>query len=49
VTNLEALVDSLKAAEVSVIIPVTELRPGIRIAMVADPDGNWVEFLEEAA
>ena len=49
VTNLDALVDSLKAAEVSVIIPVTELRPGIRIAMVADPDGNWVEFLEEAA
>jgi hypothetical protein len=27
---------------------VTELRPGIRIAMVADPDGNWVEFLEES-
>jgi glyoxylase I family protein len=48
VTHLDALVDSLKAAEVSVIIPVTELRPGIRIAMVADPDGNWVEFLEEA-
>ena len=49
VTNLEALVESLKAAEVSVIIPTTEIRPGIRIAMVADPDGNWVEFLEEAA
>ena len=48
VTELEALVDSLKAAEVPVIIPVTELRPGIRIAMVADPDGNWVEFLEES-
>ena len=40
--------DSLKAAEVPVIIPVTELRPGIRVAMVADPDGNWVEFLEDS-
>jgi hypothetical protein len=28
-----------------VVIPVTELRPGITIAMVEDPDGNWVEFL----
>ena len=49
VTDLDALVESLKAAEASVIIPSTEIRPGIRIAMVADPDGNWVEFLEEAA
>jgi hypothetical protein len=23
-----------------------EIRPGVRIAMVADPDGNWVEFLQ---
>jgi catechol 2,3-dioxygenase-like lactoylglutathione lyase family enzyme len=22
-----------------------ELRPGVRIGIVADPDGNWVEFL----
>jgi hypothetical protein len=24
-----------------------EIRPGIRIAIVEDPDGNWVEFLEQ--
>jgi hypothetical protein len=22
------------------------VRPGITIAMVEDPDGNWVEFLQ---
>ena len=22
-----------------------EIRPGVSIAIVADPDGNWVEFL----
>jgi hypothetical protein len=26
-------------------MPVTELRPGVTIAMVEDPDGNWVELL----
>jgi predicted enzyme related to lactoylglutathione lyase len=24
----------------------TEIRPGVRIAMIEDPDGNWVELLE---
>jgi predicted enzyme related to lactoylglutathione lyase len=28
-----------------VIMKERELRPGVRIGMVADPDGNWVEFL----
>ena len=23
-----------------------EIRPGVRIAMVTDPDGNWVELLQ---
>ena len=31
-------------------VPVAarEIRPGVRIAMVEDPDGNWVEFLESS-
>jgi hypothetical protein len=28
------------------VLPVTQLMPGIRIAMVEDPEGNVVEFLE---
>lgn len=27
----------------------TELRPGVRLAVVADPDGNAIEVIEEAA
>lgn len=28
-----------------IVVGEREIRPGIRIAIVADPDGNWVEFL----
>jgi catechol 2,3-dioxygenase-like lactoylglutathione lyase family enzyme len=28
-----------------IVLSEREFRPGIRIAIVADPDGNWVEFL----
>ena len=28
-----------------VVMKERELRPGVKIAMVEDPDGNWVEFL----
>jgi hypothetical protein len=26
--------------------PRTEVRPGVVIGMVEDPDGNWVEFIQ---
>ena len=29
-----------------VVIPIREVRPGVTIGMVEDPDGNWVEFVE---
>jgi glyoxylase I family protein len=45
VSNLAEIVAKCEAAGVNVAIPITELRPGITIAMVEDPDGNWVEFL----
>ena len=31
---------------VKIILPATQLMPGVRIAMLADPDGNAVELLE---
>ncbi len=46
VSNLEEIVKACSDAGYKVAIPVTEVRPGVRIAMVEDPDGNWVEFLE---
>jgi len=29
-------------------LPQKELRPGVNIAMVKDPDGNVVEFVERS-
>lgn len=42
--DIAAAVETCRAAGVKIAIPVTELRPGVTIAMVEDPDGNWVEF-----
>ena len=46
VSNLEEIVKACSDGGYNVPIPVREVRPGVRIAMVEDPDGNWVEFLE---
>lgn len=46
VSNLTELVGACEAGGHKVVVPVTELRPGITIAIVEDPDGNWVEFLQ---
>ncbi len=27
-------------------MPLNEIRPGVRMLMVEDPDGNWLEFVE---
>src|SRR5688500_14227112 len=34
------------AAARPVVLPPTVARPGVTVAMVEDPDGNWVEFLQ---
>ncbi len=46
VRNLDDIVARCTAGGYAVAIPITEVRPGTRIAMVEDPDGNWVEFLQ---
>lgn len=48
VSNLTEVVDACAKAGAKVLIADKEVRPGVRIAMVADPDGNWVEFLQNA-
>jgi catechol 2,3-dioxygenase-like lactoylglutathione lyase family enzyme len=45
VSNLPEVVAACEAAGRPVAVPITELRPGVTIAIVEDPDGNWVELL----
>ena len=46
VDNLEQSVDACKNAGYQVVVPVNEFRPGVSIAIIEDPDGNWVEFIQ---
>jgi catechol 2,3-dioxygenase-like lactoylglutathione lyase family enzyme len=46
VSNISELCAALKEKEVKFSIPETELMPGLKIAMVKDPDGNTVEFVQ---
>ena len=48
VSNLEEIVQTCEKAGRKIAIAPREVRPGVRIAMVEDPDGNWVEFLSVA-
>lgn len=48
VENLEECVERVGAAGYRIMVPAREIRPGVSIAIVADPDGNWVEFLENS-
>ena len=45
VDDIEGTVGRCAAAGVPVTMPVTEIRPGFRVANVADPDGNRVELV----
>ena len=46
VSNIEEITDACSAAGYKVAWTVRELRPGVTVSMVEDPDGNWVEFLK---
>lgn len=46
VANLHELVGTCEKAGAAVVVPIKTIRPGVTIAMVTDPDGNWVEFIE---
>jgi catechol 2,3-dioxygenase-like lactoylglutathione lyase family enzyme len=49
VDNLEDVVRDCEQAGRPVVVPPTEVRPGVTIAMVEDPDGNVLELLQEGA
>lgn len=48
ITNLSELCAELRAKDVEFAVPERDMRPGVRIAMVKDPDGNIVEFVERS-
>lgn len=48
VKNLSELCAALKGKGVEFTVTEREVRPGVRIAMVKDPDGNIVEFVERS-
>jgi catechol 2,3-dioxygenase-like lactoylglutathione lyase family enzyme len=48
ISNLAEVVDKLTSENVPFEIPLTEIRPGTSIAMVRDPAGNVLEFVERS-
>ena len=48
ITNIDEVCDHCKTAAVPFEIDKVELIPGVTIAMVRDPDGNVVEFVQRA-
>ncbi|NEQ54088.1 MAG: VOC family protein [Leptolyngbya sp. SIO3F4] len=49
VTDIDTMMTRLAQANVVITVPVTQLGNGANIAMVADPDGNIIEFVQENA
>ena len=49
VPDIRGLMAQLEAKGIRTTVPVTEFRPGVTIAMVTDPDGNTIEFLQNTA
>ena len=46
VRDLEGMVRRFEDAGDTIAVPLTEIRPGVRIAMIEDPDGNWLELVQ---
>jgi glyoxylase I family protein len=49
VRNLHAAVESCRAAGHVIAMEPSVIRPGVTITMIEDPDGNWVELLQNDA
>ena len=47
VRNIEDATNACKDAGYNVVVPVMEFRPGTTISIIEDPDGNWVELLQQ--
>jgi len=45
VPNVQTALDACADAGAPIIWDRREVRPGVVVGMVEDPDGNWVEFI----
>ena len=45
ISNLDETVEACRSAGAKILVEPRALRPGVRMAMVEDPDGNTVELL----
>ena len=45
VTDLDKVVASCRRAGRPLVVPTREIAAGTRVAIIEDPDGNWVEFM----
>jgi hypothetical protein len=41
------ITEACRESGAEVVIDCAEIRPGVSISMVTDPDGNWVEFVDD--
>jgi catechol 2,3-dioxygenase-like lactoylglutathione lyase family enzyme len=48
IKNLSKVCAELRSKGIEFTVQEKEVRPGVRIAMVKDPDGNIVEFVERS-
>jgi glyoxylase I family protein len=48
IKNISKVCEELKKKGIEFEIPEKKIRPGVKIAMVRDPDGNIVEFVERS-
>ena len=48
VADVARVANGCESAGYKVVVKPREIRPGVSIAIVEDPDGNWVEFLQQS-
>jgi catechol 2,3-dioxygenase-like lactoylglutathione lyase family enzyme len=46
ISNLQNVVDGCDQGGYKIVVPIKTIRPGVSIAIVKDPDGNWLELLQ---
>jgi glyoxylase I family protein len=46
VSNLDEVAAAAEGAGITTLVPATELMPGVKICILADPDGNAVELVQ---
>ena len=49
VTDLTRALDDVRSAGHAIVVPETEIAPGVKIGFVEDPDGNWLELVSQQA